>query len=216
MSRVDNEILHNQMNWRYACKKFDSTKKIREADWNILAESLRLSPSSYGLQPWKFIVVQNLELRKKLLPLSWGQTPIVDASHIVVITYKEKMDETHINKHIEQMAKIRGIDVSTLEKYKSTVVNDLINGPRAAEISHWAQKQTYIAMGTFLTTASLMEIDTLPMEGIDPAGYDKVLELAGSGYKTAAAIACGYRTTDDKYQHTRKVRFDINDVVVYK
>lgn len=216
MSRVDNEILHNQMNWRYACKKFDPNKKIREADWNILAESLRLSASSYGLQPWKFIVVQNPELRKKLLPLSWGQTPIVDASHVIVITYKEKMDEAHIDKHLKQIAKVRGLDVTTLEKYKSTMLSDLVNGPRATAINWWAQKQTYIALGSFLTTAALMEIDTLPMEGIDPAGYDKVLELEGSGYKTVAAIACGYRTADDKFQHAKKVRFDIDDVVVYK
>lgn len=216
MSRVDNEILYNQMNWRYACKKFDPNKKIREADWKILAESLRLSASSYGLQPWKFIVVQSPELRKQLLPLSWGQTPVIEASHIIVITYKEKMDEAHIDKHLNQIAKIRGLDVTTLEKYKSTMLSDLVNGPRAAVINWWAQKQTYIAMGSFLTTAALMEIDTLPMEGIDPTGYDRVLELEGSGYKTVAAIACGYRTADDKFQHAKKVRFDIDDVVVYK
>ena len=216
MSRVDNEILHSQMNWRYACKKFDSTKKIREADWNILAETLRLAASSYGLQPWKFVVVQDPEVRKQLLPLSWGQTPVVDASHFVVLTYKEKMDEAHIEKLVEQTAKTRGIDMTTLDKFRATMLGDLVKGPRSEVIGWWAQRQTYIAMGSFLTTAALMEIDTLPMEGLDPAGYDKVLELHGSGFKTVAAIACGYRSPDDKHQHAKKVRFHIDDVVIYK
>lgn len=216
MSRVDNEIIFKQLNWRYACKKFDTTKKIREADWNVLAESLHLSASSYGLQPWKFIVVQTPELRQKLLPLSWGQTPVTDASHFIVLTYNEKVDETHITKFINQTAKVRGVDTQTLDGYKNMMIGDLVKGPRAQTINWWTQRQTYIAMGSFLTTAALMEIDTLPMEGLDPAGYDKALGIEGSGYKTVAAIACGYRAEDDKYQHAKKVRFDLNDVISYK
>jgi nitroreductase len=216
MSRVDNEVLFNQMNWRYACKKFDTTKKIREADWNILAETLRFSASSYGLQPWKFVVVQDPEIRKQLLPASWGQTPVTDASHFVVLTYLEKMDEAHIAKFIEQNAKTRGVDAASMDGYKNMMIGDLVKGPRSEVINWWAQRQTYIAMGSFLTTASLMEIDTLPMEGLDPVAYDKILGLEASGYKTVAAIACGYRSSDDKYQHAKKVRFDLKDVVVYK
>ncbi|MGZ3690198.1 MAG: NAD(P)H-dependent oxidoreductase [Pseudobdellovibrio sp.] len=216
MSKVDNEIIHHQMNWRYACKKFDPTKIIREADWNILAESLRLTASSYGLQPWKFILVQDTELRKKLFEASWKQTPVTDASHFLVITYKEKLDVEHITKHIEQTAKIRGLDATSLEGYKNVMVRDLINGPRSKAIDAWAQRQCFIAMGTLLTTASMMEIDTLPMEGIDPSAYDKILELDGTGYKTLAAVACGYRSADDKYATVKKVRFDLKDVLTIK
>lgn len=216
MSRVDNEILHNQMNWRYACKKFDPAKKIREADWKILSETLRLAASSYGLQPWKFIVVLDPEIRKQLLPLSSGQSPVTEASHFIVLTYKEKMDEAHVEKLVEQTAKTRGIDVSKLDKLRSTMLGDLVKGPRSEVIGWWAQKQTYIAMGSFLTTAALMEIDTLPMEGIDPAGFDKVLGLEGSGFKTVAAIAAGYRSSEDKHQHAKKVRFHADDVIIYK
>lgn len=216
MPKVENEIIFKQLNWRYACKKFDPTKKIRESDWTILTESLRLSASSYGLQPWKFIVVQNPETRKQLLPLSWGQTPVTDASHFVVLTYKEKMDEPHIDKFIHETAKSRGVEPVTLEGFKNMMMGDLVTGPRSQVIHWWAQRQTYIAMGSLLTTAALMEIDTLPMEGLDPAGYDKVLGLEGSGWKTVAAVACGYRAADDKYQHVKKVRFDMKDVVEYK
>jgi nitroreductase len=216
MSHIDNEIIHHQLNWRYACKKFDPSKKIREGDWNILLESLRLSASSYGLQPWKFIVVQNPEIRQQLLPLSWGQTPVIDASHFIVLTYKEKMDEAHIEKFIQQTAKSQGTDPSSLEGFKNMMIGDLVKGPRSQVINWWAQRQTYIAMGTLLTTAAMMEIDTLPMEGLNPVEYDKVLGLEGSGYKTVAAIACGYRSADDKYQFNKKVRFDMNDVVTVK
>ncbi len=216
MSKIDNEILYNQMNWRYACKKFDPTKQIRESDWNILAESLRTAASSYGLQPWKFLVIQNPELRQQLLPLSWGQTPVTDASHFIVFTYKEKMDEAHIEKHIQTTAKTQGIDASKLDGFKNMMIGDLVKGPRSEIVNWWAQRQTYIAMGTLLTTASLMEIDTLPMEGLDPVGYDKVLNLTGTGWKTIAAVACGYRAADDKYQHSKKVRFEMKDVVEFR
>ncbi|MBC7420863.1 MAG: NAD(P)H-dependent oxidoreductase [Bdellovibrio sp.] len=215
MTKIDNEIIHKQLNWRYACKKFDPTKKIRESDWNILVESLRLSASSYGLQPWKFIVVQNPEVRKQLLPLSWGQTPVTDASHFVVLTYKEKMDEQHIDHFINQTAQVRAIPASDLAGYKNMMIGDLVNGPRSAIIDSWAQRQVYIAMGTLLTTAAMMEIDTLPMEGLDPIAYDKVLNLEGSGFKTVAAVACGYRSQDDKYQTAKKVRFALDEVVKY-
>lgn len=213
MNSVDNETIHKQLNWRYACKKFDPTKKIRESDWNILAESLRLSASSYGLQPWKFIVVQNPEIRKQLLPVSWGQTPVTDASHYVVLTYKEKMDEEHITRFIEDTAKKRGLDPATLLGYKAMMMGDLVTGPRSEIINWWAQRQVYIAMGSILTTAAMMNIDTLPMEGLDPAAYDKILGLEGTGYKTVASVACGYRSDDDKYQFAKKVRFEIKDVI---
>jgi nitroreductase len=143
---VDNETIHKQLNWRYACKKFDPAKKVREADWNILAESLRLSASSYGLQPWKFIVVQNPELRNQLLPLSWGQTPVTEASHFVVLAYKEKMDEAHIDRFLDQNVKVRGIDPASLAGYKNMMMGDLVNGPRSATINWWAERQVYIAM----------------------------------------------------------------------
>lgn len=216
MSRVDNEILHRQMNWRYACKRFDATKIIREEDWNILAETLRLSASSYGLQPWKFIVVKNVELRQKLRDLSWGQTAVTDASHFIVLAHLEKIDEAYIEKFMEHTAKVRGVDISTLVRFRDNILRDLLLGRHAPTLGAWAQRQTYIAMGSLLTTAALMEIDTLPMEGLDPDGYDRALGLEGTGYKTVGAIACGYRAEDDKNQHAKKVRFDLGDVVVSK
>lgn len=216
MSRVDNEVIHTQMNWRYACKKFDPDKKIREADWKILSESLRLAASSYGLQPWKFFVVQNPEIRKKLFEISWKQSAVLDASHFIVLTYKEKMDEAHIDKHIANTAQIQKCEIASLAGYKSAMMGDLVHGARSQVINWWAQRQTYIAMGSFLTTAALMEIDTLPMEGLSPEGYDHILSLEATGFKTVAAIACGYRSASDRFQNIKKVRFDEKDVIEYR
>lgn len=213
MSRVDNEILFNQLNWRYACKKFDATKKIREADWKLLLESMRLAPSSYGLQPWKFFDVQNPETRQLLFAQSWKQAPVVDASHFLVFTAKEKLDTAHIDKHIAQTAKTRGMEADKLEGYRNVMLGDLVKGPRANTINHWAERQAYIAMGFLMNTAALMEIDTLPMEGLLPLEYDKILGLEGTGWKTVAAVACGYRSIEDKYQHVPKVRFDLKDIL---
>ena len=178
-----------------------------------MSESLRLAPSSYGLQPWKFIHVQNSETRKLLLAQSWGQTPVTDCSHFVVFAAKEKIDEAYITKFIGQTAQIRNLDPATLEGYKNMMIGDLVKGPRSQIINHWADRQAYIAMGFLMNTAALMEIDTLPMEGLSPVEYDKILKLEGTGWKTVAAVACGYRAADDKYQHAKKVRFDLKDIL---
>lgn len=212
---MNHEYVLKQLSWRYAVKKFDPSKKISAKDWEVLEESLRLSPSSYGLQPWKFIVVQNRDTLKQLTSLSWGQSQVEDCSHYVVITSKIKLDEELIDKHISKTAEVRGLDPKLLAGFKRVMVGDLLNGPRSETIFHWAQRQAYIAMGFLMETAAFLEIDTCPIEGLDPKGYDKVLNLEGTGYGTIASVACGYRHTDDKYQNIKKVRFDKTDVISY-
>jgi nitroreductase len=212
---LNHDYVLKQLSWRYAVKKFDSSKKISAKDWEILEESLRLSPSSYGLQPWKFIVVQNRDILKQLTSLSWGQSQIEDCSHYIVITSKIKLDEELIDKHVNKTAEVRGMDSKLLAGYKRVMIGDLINGPRGETIYHWAQRQAYIAMGFIMETAAVLEIDTCPLEGLDPKGYDKILGLENTGYGTVAGVACGYRHVDDKYQHIKKVRFDKDDVISY-
>lgn len=212
---MNHDYVLKQLSWRYAVKKFDSTKKINDKDWAILEESLRLSPSSYGLQPWKFIVVHNRDILKQLTSLSWGQPQIEDCSHYVILATKIKLDEELIDKHIHKTAQVRDMDPKLLTGLKKVMIGDLLNGPRSETIYHWAQRQAYIAMGFIMETAAMLHIDTCPMEGLDPKGYDKVLGLENSGYGTVAGVACGYRHADDKYQHVKKVRFDKDDVFTY-
>lgn len=210
-----NEIIQNALDWRYAVKKFDNSKKISDSDWKTLTDSLIKTPSSYGLQPWQFLVVENKELREKLKAVSWNQTQVTDCSHYVVIVYKEKLDNEHIEKYIQQIAKVRQVAPETLDGYKNMMIENLVKGPRSQTISSWAQRQSYIAMGFLLETAALLNIDATPMEGLDPVAYDQILNLEGTGWKTVATVALGYRHSEDAYQNLKKVRFDHDQVIKY-
>ena len=216
MKNLSNKEVIETLEWRYATKKFDPTKKINEETWSTLEKALVLTPSSYGLQPWKFIIVQDMPLREKLKAASWGQSQVTDCSHHVVFVIKEKLDEAHITKFVEQTAKVRNQDISTLEGYKKMMIGDLVNGPRSHVIAEWAARQAYIALGNFMTTAAVVGVDTCPFEGIDPVKYDEILGLTGTGWKTVCACPAGFRASDDKYADAKKVRFDMKDLIVHK
>lgn len=213
--RVANQAIESSLSWRYAVKKFDTTRKISAEDWATLEKSLILSPSSYGLQPWKFIIVQNPQIRQKLKEVSWGQSQVTDCSHYVVLSYKHKMDEDHVQKYIDKIAAVRGVPLESLERFKQGMINDVVTGPRAQVIDWWAQKQIYIAMGFLMEAAALLAVDACPIEGLDPAAYDKILKIEGSGWKTVATVALGYRHPEDKLQKMAKVRFDRHDVIEF-
>ncbi|MBP9674494.1 MAG: NAD(P)H-dependent oxidoreductase [Bacteriovoracaceae bacterium] len=210
---ISTEKLITQLKWRYATKKFDSSKKISQENWDKLQEAIVLSPSSYGLQPWNFLVVQNTEIRKKLTPASWNQPQIEDCSHYVVILAKTSMDETYIGKFITSIAETRGIAVDALEGYKQMMIGDLVKGARSQDILGWASKQCYIAFGNMMTSAALLGIDACPLEGINPQKYDEILDIKNSGYATIAACAFGYRSVEDKYQEAKKVRFPLDEII---
>ena len=204
---ISPDALIHQLEWRYATKQFDATRKIEPETWKTLEDALVLTPSSYGLQPYKFIVVTDPGLRAKLRPASWGQSQIEDASHLVVFTIKKSMGENHISHFLDRVAEVRDVSKDSLEGYKGFMMGDLVNGPRAAIIDQWAARQAYIALGNFMTSAALLGVDTCPMEGIDPAQYDTILGLEADGYATVCVCAAGYRSPDDKYAKLKKVRF---------
>lgn len=215
MNTLSQEKLLEQLQWRYAVKKFDPARKISEKDWETLENSLILTPSSYGLQPWKFIVVQDPQVRKSLTPLSWNQTQVEDCSHFVVFASRKHLDIAYIDHFIAETARIRAVPKENLEGYKKMMAGDLLNGPRSKIIPEWATRQTYIALGNLMTCAALLGIDTCPMEGIDPARYDEVLKLKDSEYFTVVACAVGYRSKDDKYSLAKKIRFDKSRLLQY-
>ena len=216
MENLSPAKLIESLEWRYATKKFNAAKKIDEKTWECLEQALILSPSSYGLQPWKFIVVQNQDIKEKLKAVSWNQSQVSDCSHHVVFAIKEKMDEEHIANFINQTAKLRNLDAQSMEGYKKMIIGDLVTGARSHVISEWAARQAYIALGNFMTSAAVIGIDTCPLEGIDPAKYDQILGLTGSGWKVVVACPAGYRADDDKYSSTKKVRFDAKDVIIHR
>ena len=212
MQPVSNETILRQLQWRHATKKFDAAKRISDEDWTTLEQALILTPSSYGLQPWKFVVITDPATKAKLLPLSWGQRQVVDASHVVVFTIRQNLSEADIDKYLARIVEVRGGTLEALAGFRRMMVGGLLGG--AMDLNHWASLQAYIALGQFMTTAAMVGIDTCPMEGIEPAKYDEVLGLNALGYATVVACVAGYRASDDKYATTPKVRFKAKDVVL--
>jgi nitroreductase len=206
------DLLEN-LNWRYATKKFDSTKTIAAETWAALEESLVLTPSSYGLQPWKFWVITNTELREQLKPLSWNQAQVTDCSHYVVFAIKKNLSLEHLDHFIARTAEVRGITVEAIAGYRNIMASDVVYGPRSLTVNEWATRQVYIALGNFMTSAAMIGVDTCPMEGIEAPKYDKLLGLSEKGYATVVACAAGYRAEDDKYANLAKVRFLKDEVI---
>lgn len=206
------DLLEN-LNWRYATKKFDSTKTIAAETWAALEESLVLTPSSYGLQPWKFWVITNTELREQLNPLSWNQSQVTDCSHYVVFAIKKNLSLEHLDHFIARTAEVRGITVEAIAGYRNIMASDVVYGPRSLTVNEWATRQVYIALGNFMTSAAMIGVDTCPMEGIEAPKYDKLLGLSEKGYATVVACAAGYRAEDDKYANLAKVRFLKDEVI---
>lgn len=208
--------LLDSLQWRYAVKQFDRSQKIPDAEWKTLENALVLTPSSYGLQPWKFLVIQSQELKDKLTPVSWNQKQVSTCSHYVVFLAKKQMFEKDVEHFIQKTAQVRNMEASAMQGYQKVMISDVVHGPRGQISREWATRQVYIALGNLMTSAAILGLDTCPMEGIDPAKYDEILGLTDSEYATAVACAIGYRSADDKYQHAQKVRYHAKDVVEYR
>ncbi len=210
------EALLDSLRTRYAVKAFDPSRKIPADDWRALEQALLLSPSSYGLQPWKFLVIDDPALRAKLQTVSWGQRQVVDASHFVVIAARRSMDVEHIDRFLRRTAEVRGVSLDSLAAYRKLIVHSLVSPPAGFDAHSWSSRQAYIALGMFLESAALLGIDACPMEGIEPLKYDEILGLGAHGYGAVVAVAAGFRSAQDAYQHAAKVRFDIGDVIEHR
>lgn len=202
------------LNWRYATKKFDPTRQIAASDWHALEQALILSPSSIGLQPWKFFVVTDAAVKEDLQAASYRQAQASECSHLVAFAARRDLDAAHVDRHIARMAEVNGVTVESLEKFRVMTLRNLDKARAAGTLDAWQEHQIYIALGQFMASAAVLGIDTCPMEGIESAKYDDVLGLAGTNYTTVVACAAGYRLPGDKYATMKKVRFKPEDVVV--
>jgi nitroreductase len=214
VNTIDSNQLIGQLNWRYATKQFDPQRKISAEDWASLEEALVLTPSSFGLQPWKFIVVTDLAIREKLVDVSWGQRQVADASHVVVLAIKKNFGLQDIDNHVKRIMEVRDVSSESLAWYRDIMVNSLINEMDESKRTIWKTKQVYIALGNFLTSAALLGVDACPMEGIEPAKYDKILGLAKQGLDTVVVVTAGYRAATDAYSNAKKVRFPKEEVLL--
>jgi nitroreductase len=213
MSHQNIQQLLQSLEWRYATKVFDANKIIPAEVWGALEKALVLTPTSYGLQPYHFLIVQDSAKRAALLPNSWGQRQVVDCSHFVVFTARTEMKEADVDRFIKRSAEVRGVPVESLGFYRGMMLGDVVNGPRGKVAHEWAARQCYIALGNMMTAAAVLGVDACPMEGINPPEYDKILGLAGTGYQTVVALALGYRAADDKYARLAKIRYETAELV---
>jgi nitroreductase len=213
MQAIAPRQLIDQLSWRYATKSYDPTRKISAADWLTLEEALVLSPSSLGLQPWTFFVVEDPAVRAQLLLASYGQTQVADASHLVVFATKPNLSEADVDAHIQRTAEIRGITVDALAGLRAMAVRSIVQGMTESERRVWAVNQTYIALGNLVTSAAMLGIDATPMEGFEKAKYDEILGLPRRGLTASVIATLGYRAASDKYATAPKVRFSREQVV---
>jgi nitroreductase len=194
-----------KLNWRYATKKFDGSKKISTEDLNTLLEATRLSASSYGLQPYHILIVQNKEIRKKLRPVSWGQSQITDASHLIVFTNKTKFEEDLVDDYLKNVGNTRGVAEKDLKGYSDFMKSKLLQ-LNDTEKEAWTANQVYLALGNLMTIAAELEIDTCPMEGFETEKYNEILGLKDKNLNASVVLAVGYRSKEDETQHYPKVR----------
>ena len=207
--------LQDALHWRYATKAFEPGRSIPAETWRALEQSLVLSPSSYGLQPWKFVLIRNQELRQQLRPHSWDQSQITDCCELVVFAGRRDIEQADLDRLIAATSEARGLSNEQLAFYADLMRRNLVEHEQlpASAIAEWVGRQVYIALGTFMTAAALLEIDTCPIEGFDPAAYDRLLGLDGTPYRSWVVCAAGYRAADDKYAQLAKVRYPAEQLI---
>lgn len=205
--------LLNALNWRYATKSFDSTKKIPNEDIHKILEATRLSATSYGMQPFRVVLIQNEELKKKMLPLSYNQVQVVEAPFSLLFCAKKQFAEQDVDDMLQWMADGRGLTVESFLPYKQRVMQK-VNSMTPERNFEWAARQCYIALGNVMTVIASMGYDSCPMEGIDAKAFDELFELEKLGLKSIFILPVGYRNQNDNYIQKAKIRVPLEDFVI--
>jgi nitroreductase len=205
--------LIDALNWRYATKRMNG-EKVPQAKIDNILEATRLSASSYGLQPYTILVIENEELKKKLQPAAYNQPQITESSHLLVFAAWENITEEHVNEYIESIAKVRNVTIESLDGLKSSLMN-IVNGRSQAQKYEWAARQAYIAFGTAITAAAVEEIDASPMEGFIPDAVDEILGLKEKGLRSVTILALGYLDNEkDFLVNAQKVRRERDKLIL--
>lgn len=205
------DTLLSALKWRYATKQFDPARKIPDDTWAALERTMVLSPSSFGVQPWQFIIVRDRPTLEKLKVAAWNQSQVTDCSHFVVLAHRTEITEADIDKLIKATADAQGSSCDDLSAYRNIIVQ--FAQTEGFDTAAWAARQVYIALGFLMEAAALLGIDTCPMEGLDPQKFDEILALPPQGYQTTVACALGYRSPQCQGASRPKVRFPHADVI---
>lgn len=204
----------DNLNWRYATKKFDSERKISNTDLESLLDATSLSASSYGLQPYEILVVDDSELRERLQPAAWGQSQITEASHLIVLANKTNFGEELVDDYLKNVSETRGIPVADLQAYSELMKSKLMVLTEE-EKATWTARQAYIALGNLLSAAADLKIDSCPMEGFDAEQFNEILGLTEKDLNTAVLVTVGYRSNEDKTQYFKKVRKSKSNLITH-
>lgn len=203
-----------QLNWRYATKKF-SDKKISYPELQELMEAARLTPSSYGLQPYRILIIDDLEVRNKLKEHSWGQEQVVEASHLLVLCSMNDVTDEDIQSFSQKEGELKRKSEDEINDYANAMKSKVARIRAQGRLDAWINRQIYIVLGNLMTTCALMGIDACPMEGFIPEKYDEILNLDKLGLKSVVLLPIGYRAEDDKYQHLPKTRKDLEELLYF-
>lgn len=202
-----------KLQWRYACKRFDPDKKLSAEKLEILKKSFDLTATSYGLQPLKMVVVQDQAIKEQLLPLSYNQMQIRDASHVLVICIEREVRSEYIRSYFNRVEEIRQTPRTILDPYQKYLLDSFAE-KSTEELELWMIKQAYLALGNLLTVCAIEEIDSCPMEGFEPNKYDELLGLEALGLKSVLVLPVGYRHKDDFFSELKKVRRGVEKVII--
>ena len=204
-----------QLNWRYATKSFDTQRLVSDKDIKALTEAFNLTATSYGLQPLKLMVIKDKDLQSQLVPVSYNQKQVGEASHLLVFCIESQMDTTFITSYFDRVKSIRNTEDAILDPFKTFLIEDFKNKSQSDKEA-WAVKQAYLALGNIMTVCALLNIDACPMEGFSPSDYDTVLGLEALKLKSVLVMPIGYRAKDDFMADLQKVRRPIKDTVIMR
>ena len=202
-----------KLEWRYATKKFDSNKKLTEAQVEILKNAFNLTATSYGLQPLKMVVVNNKAIQNKIKPLAYNQDQVVDCSHLLVICMKTNIDGFYVDQRFDMEKEIRGVQEESIADFRA-FLKSTIEKQSEEKIAESAKYQAYIALGNLMTICAFEGIDSCPMEGFIPSKLDEVLNLSEYNLKSVLLLPVGFRAEDDLMSTLKKVRSTLDDSII--
>tara|TARA_B100000809_G_scaffold214496_1_gene219297 strand:- start:3293 stop:3928 length:636 start_codon:yes stop_codon:yes gene_type:complete len=208
---VMNTIDH--LKWRYATKKFDTTRVLSEEKINILKQAFNLTATSFGLQTISLLIIKNKDIREALVPLSYNQKQVVDASHLLVICIQDNITDADVDTHFDNVKDIRETPETVLEPFKRNLKSTM-EGKTIKERQEWSIKQAYIALGNLMTVCAMEHIDSCPMEGFSPQAYDDLLKLNEKNLKSVLLLPVGFRADDDMFSSLKKVRKELGNAVI--
>lgn len=203
--------LIDDLKWRYATKMFDPKRKISAEQLEILKDAINLTATSYGLQMYKVLIVETQEIKDKLREVSWNQSQVSDCSHHFIFLKHKKYEASFVEEFTKQKAEAIGMNEEKV-KFFTDLVHGSVGKFSEEAFQIWSAKQTYIALGNLMAACANQRVDACPMEGIDAAAYDKILDLEDTNYSTVVACPVGFRSPEDKYQHMPKFRLDKKEV----